>query len=352
MKRTANFLTVAAAALGALVAPAAASAEPVAAPGAATSVREYAGSIVFSRFDATTQQWRLAVRRAGAPAAEVLPVAPGNRPFQADIGPDSAGRPSVVYQRCAPVTGAPTGCDLFIFSLDGATGERSINNANDPAHNDLGPTIWRGRIAWTRDYGQGSEPNPVVYTKALTAPRSRPSTRLPGVPQRRCGDVDTRVCGPTTGRTVRELELSGENLAQSVSYGCGGCSGVDQSEVRMVDLGDRSARQIAFQVVGLSGQQLLGLSFSGGRINWYRACLGDPSGCIGGRAGAFRATLTSGRYERGPGGPIEVHGFADAATTQYQVIGCSEETQGPFNANCRIEQLPEPAYTPTRAPLR
>jgi hypothetical protein len=151
---------------------------------------------------------------------------------------------------------------------------------------------------------------------------------------------------------VHELELWGENLAQSVSYGCGGCSGVDQSEVRLVDLGDRSARQIAFQVVGLSGQRLLGLSFSGGRINWYRACLGDPSGCIGGRAGAFRATVASGRYERGPGGPIEVHGFADASTAQYQVIGCSEETQGPFNANCRIERVAEPPHTPTRPARR
>jgi hypothetical protein len=139
-----------------------ASAEPVAAPGAATTVREYAGTIVFSRFDAATQQWQLAVRRAGAQATEVLPVAPSIRPFQADIGPDSAGRPSVVYQRCAPVTGPPTGCDLFIYSLDAATGERSIDNASDPEHNDLGPTVWRGRIAWTRDHGRGSEPNPVV----------------------------------------------------------------------------------------------------------------------------------------------------------------------------------------------
>jgi hypothetical protein len=225
-----------------------------------------------------------------------------------------------------------------------------VRNANDPDHNDFAPTIWRGRIAWARDYGRGSEPNPIVYTKALTAPRSRPSTRLPGVPQRRCGEIGTNRCGPTVGRTVRELELWGENLAQTVSYSCGGCEGIDQTELRLADLGDRSARKIAFQVVGLSGQSLLGPSFSGGRVNWYRACLGDPSGCIGGRAGAFRATLGGSRYERAPAGPIEVRGFADATTAQYQVLGCSEETQGPFNANCRIEQLAEPAYTPTRAP--
>ena len=203
-----------------------------------------------------------------------------------------------------------------------------------------------------RDYGRGSEPNPVVYTKELTAPRSRPSVRQPGVPQRRCGDVDQRVCGPTTGRTVRELELWGKNLAQSVSYGCGACSGIDQAELRLVDVTRRSSRQVAFQVVGLSGQSLVGPSFATGRLSWYRACLGDPSGCVGGRARPFRTTVTLGRYERGPAGPAAVHGFATSGAAQYEVLGCSEETQGPFNANCRIERLAPPAYTPTRAPLR
>jgi hypothetical protein len=356
MKRIAVLpIVVAALAAGlaaALAVPVAASAAPVATPGAATTVREYAGTIAFSQFDPATGQWRLAVRRAGAAAPELVPVAPSRRPFQVDIGPDSSGRPELIYERCLATPGAPSGCDLFVHALDGASGERPVRNANDPRHNDTAPTIWRGRIAWTRDYGAGSTPNPIVYTKALTAPRSRPSTRLPGVPQRRCGDVDTGVCGPTTLRSVRELELWGENLAQTVSYGCGGCSGISQGELRLVDVGDRSARQIAFQIIGLSGQSLVGPSFSGGRVNWYFACLGDPAGCQGGRSGPFRATLTGSRYERGPGGPIEVHGFADAATTQYQVVQCSEETQGPFNAGCHIEQLPEPAYTPTRVRRR
>ena len=347
MKRISTLL-----ALAALAVPAAASAEPVAAPGAATGVREYAGTIVFSQLDATTRQWRLAVRRAGAPAAEVLPVAPSTRPFRADIGPDSAGGPTLIYQRCAATPGVPTGCDLFVYSLERATGERPVDNANDPEHNDLAPTVWRGRIAWVRDYGRGSEPNPVVYTKELTAPRSRPSVRQPGVPQRRCGDVDRRVCGPTSGRTVRELELWGRNLAQSVSYGCRACAGIDQAELRLVDVTRQSARQVAFQVVGLSGQSLVGPSFAAGRVAWYRACLGDPSGCVGGRAGAFRMSLSTARYERGAAGPIAVRGFADATTSHYQVLGCSEETEGPFNANCRIERISAPAYTPTRPPLR
>jgi hypothetical protein len=349
MKRISLFAVAAALLTAAL--PAAASADPVAAPGAPTDVREYQGTIVFSQFDAGTQQYRLAVRRAGAAAAELLPVAPSSRPFDADIGPDGAGRPALIYQRCAATPGAPTGCDLFVYSLDGTTGERPVRNANDPDNDDIAATIWRGRIAWTRDYGRGSEPKPIVYTKTLTAPRSRPSTRLPGVPQRRCGDVDPGVCGPTTGRSVSELELLGENLAQTVSYGCRGCSGIDQSELRLVDVGDRSARQIAFQVVGLSGQSLVGPSFAAGRVAWYRACLGDPSGCLGGRSGPFRATLTTGRYERASG-PVVVHGFVDADAQLYEVLQCSEEARGSFNANCRIERVPAPAYSPTRPPLR
>src|SRR3954463_15146238 len=102
-----------------------------------------------------------------------------------------------------------------------------------PTHNAKTPPLGRGGIAWARDYGSGSEPNPIVYTKALSAPRSQPSRRLPGVPQQRRGDVDRNVTGPTTGRTVQDLELWGENLALTVSYGCGGCSGIDQSELRL-----------------------------------------------------------------------------------------------------------------------
>jgi hypothetical protein len=159
------------------------------------------------------------------------------------------------------------------------------------------------------------------------------------------------VCGPTSGRTVQALELSGDNLALSVSYGCRGCSGIDQTELRLDDLTDRSARQIAFQVTGLSGQSLVGPSFSAGRIGWYKACLGDPSGCLHGEGGPFRYTLASGRYERASG-PARVDGFADTGTQLYQVLGCSEETQGPFNADCRIETVAPPAYAATRPPLR
>jgi hypothetical protein len=352
MARIRFLLAAAVAALAVLALPALASADTVATPGAPTSVREFSGTIVFSQFDQATNRWFLTVRRAGATAVERLPVASSPRAFDADIGPDSSGRPELIYQRCAEGTGVPRGCDLFVYSLDGGTGERPVRNANDPDHNDTNATIWRGRIAWSRDYGQGSEPNPIVYTKTLTAPRSQPSKRLPGVPQRRTGDVDPSVSGPTTGRTVQDLELWGENLALTVSYGCGGCAGIDQSELRLDDLGDGSARQVAFQVVGLSGQTLVGPSFFNGRLGWYKACLGDPSGCQQGQGGPFRYALTARTYQRGTPGPVRLDGFTDTGSLLYEVVGCNEETTDPSNANCRIDTVAPPAYTATRPPLR
>lgn len=344
-------ISLAIAAIAALTLPAVAHAETIATPGAATSVKEFQGNVVFSQFDAATNQYFLTVRRAGAAAPERLSVAPSARPFDADIGPDSSGRPELIYQRCSPPPGVPTGCDLFVFSLANATGERPVRNANDPDHNDTNATIWRGRIAWSRDYGSGSEPNPIVYTKALSATRSQRSRRLPGVPQHRTGDVSGSPARPTSGRTVQDLELWGENLALTVSYGCGGCSGIAQSELRLDDLGDDSARQVAFQVVGLSGQTLAGPSFFNGRLGWYKACLGDPAGCRQGQGGPFRYSLTARTYQRSPDAD-RVDGFADTGTLLYEALGCSEETSGPFNANCRIDAVPPPAYTATRAPLR
>src|SRR3954470_8812058 len=226
-------IAIALATTAVLALPAAAAAQTVATPGAATPVKEFQGNLVFSQFDRTANRWFLTVRRAGAAAPERLPVASSGRAFDAGIGPDSRGPPALVYQRCNEPPGVPRGCDLFVFSLANATGERPVRNANDPDHNDMNPTLWRGRIAWSRDYGSGSEPNPIVCTKSHCAPRSHPSRRLPGVPHPRRGNVDRNVVGPTTGRTVRDLELWGENLALTVSYGCGGCSGIDQGELRL-----------------------------------------------------------------------------------------------------------------------
>jgi hypothetical protein len=350
MRRVPFLLGSAATAVVALVLPGAASAQTVTPVGAATAVREYAGTIVFSQFDQASSRWYLAVRRADATTIERLPVASSATPFDADIGPDSGGRPALIYQRCSGTTAEPTGCDLFVFSLAGGGGERPVRSANNPEKNDVEPTLWRGRIAWTREYGSRKHASPVVYTRKLTGPPSRRSTRLPGVPQRRCGDVDPG-CGPTTNRSVQALELRGDKLALTVRYGCRTCSGILQSELRLDDLGNRTSRQVAFQVIGLSGQSLVGPSFFAGRLAWYRACLGDPGGCKGGGV-PFRYRLSTHRYEKGAPGPVRLDGFADTGALLYEVVGCSEETQAPLNPNCRIDETAPPRYAATRRPRR
>jgi hypothetical protein len=330
-----------------LLCPCAAPAATVAQTGGPTAVREYAGTIVFSQFDPADVQWHLAVRRAGSRQVERLPVAPSTTPFEADIGPGDSGRPELIYQRCGGTAALPTGCDLFLLALTGGAGERPLRSANNPNRNDSSPTLWRGRIAWVREYGSQVRPKPVVYTRRL-ASGSRRSQRLPGVPRRRCGDVKGE-CGRTTGRAVDALELRGDRLALTVRFACRGCSGTSQSELRLDDLRKATSREVAFQVIGLSGQSLVGPSFFAGKLAWYKSCSVDPSGCR--RGGAFRYTLSTHRYERAAG-PVRVDGFADAGSLLYEVVGCTEQAQAPFVAGCRLDEVAPPPYERTRAPRR
>ena len=335
----------------------AASAATVALPGGvATAVREYGGTIVFSEWAQAERRWYLSVREVGAEQRR-LAVAPSAVPFDADIGTDSAGRPQLIYQRCAGTAGAPVGCDLFVFSLAAATGERPVRNANDPGRNDVGPTLWRGRIAWTREYGTGKDANPVVYTKLLTAPRSLPSTRLPGVPTTRCAEEVGLVeppCGATTNRGVEALELWGDNLGLIVRYVFEGLPGISQTELRLNRVSDRSAQQIAFLASGLNGQSFVGPSFFSGRLAWYRACAVTEASCNT-FVGPWRYRISTRRYEQGAPGPVLVSGFADTGTRLYEVVSCPDVSitavpAPPPAPACAITSVAPPAYAPVAAP--
>jgi hypothetical protein len=342
LRKLLSLLTLAAA----LLAPAAANAATITPLGGPTAVREYDGTLVFSQYDAATKQYTLMTRAPGQAPAPVPGVEPADRDFDADIGTDSSGKPELIYTRCDET------CDLFVYSLTNDTGERAVRNANDPENNDTTPTLWRGRIAWARIYGEQIDRKVVVYTKKLSTPRSTPSTRLPGVPENRCGDVDTDTCGKTNGRTVFALELYGKNLGQTVSYGCGGCSGTSQAELRLVDVNKRTSKQVVFQVVGLSGQSLIGPSFHNGTLSWYRACLGDPAACQGGKAYPYRYEIGTGRGFRAPGGPVRLDGYADTGSVLYEVAGCNFETAGDFNKDCRLDEVPAPSFSPSSLPKR
>lgn len=334
----------------ATTAPAAFAATVAQPGGVATAVRELGGTIVFSEYVQAERRWYLSVREAGTEQRRIA-VAPSAVPFAADIGTDSKGRPQLIYQRCAGTVSAPAGCELFVYSLANATGERPVRNANDPGRNDVGPTLWRGRIAWTREYGSGEDANPVVYTKTLTAPRSQPSTRLPGVPTTRCAEALGLVdppCGPTRFRRVTALELWGDNLGLIVRYLFEGLGGTSQTEARLTRVSDRSARQVDFLTSGLNGQSLVGPSFFGGRMAWYRACGVTEASCRT-FAGPWRYRLSTRAYERGARGPSLVSGFADSGTRLYEVVDCADapivavEAPPPTTA-CAISSVAPPSY--------
>ena len=315
--------------------PSPASAVIVARPVTSTELREYGGMIVFSEFDASQMRFRLVVRKVGADPQRVN-VPMSRSPFGADIGTDSRGRPQLVYARCGA-----RGCQPFAYSLADATGERPVRTVGViPGFGRV--SLWRGRIAWTQDRGLG----PVVYTKLLTAPRSQPATRLPGVPQHRCADGE-RVCPPTGGGTIEDLELWGTNLALIVRYGCPSCTAPARAEVRLDDVSDRSARKIAQLSLGPAGERLAGPSFFDGRLAWYQGCFASEPGCRS-EAGPWRYRLSTRTYERGSPGPLQVEDFADTGTRHY-VFLCSSETQGTeLNTGCRIEENTPPAYTSAR----
>ncbi len=110
-----------------------------------------------------------------------------------------------------------------------------------------------------------------------------------------------------------------------VGYLFEGLPGTSQSEVRVDSVSQRSARQIALQVIGLNGQFLAGPSLLDGRVAWYRSCAVQEASCRT-FAGPWRMRLSAGSYERGAAGPTPVPGFADTGSRLYEVACSLGET--------------------------
>ncbi len=315
----------------ALVAPAGAQAQTVDTVARPTQVRDDAGRVLYSDYDEAIGAYRLVVRDGGGETR--LPVAPQDEPFDADLGTDTAGRPAAIVSVCdrpAGGDGRSGGCDLFIHTL-GATAFRAVTNANTPDA-ETAPTIFRGRIAFARTYRSGA--GPIVYAKRLVAPRSRPSRRLPGVPQRRQGQA-------TRDRSVVALELAGETLGQSVTYDFRGAAGFRQNEIRLVDVEDAGSRQVARMVTGIAGQSFEGLSFAAGHVSWYKGCRScDQDGSFG----PYRYRPGS-AYLRARG-PRAVVGWSWFANGAYRVIrgGGEQDCEGLIEGGCPIELVPDPDW--------
>src|SRR3954453_12387909 len=125
--------------LAALAVPAAARAEfTIAETSRPTPVSAYAGHLVWSQYDAALNVFRLMETHASPSGAQTtaLPVPPRAVPFDADIGPDAAGAPTVFSSRAAtepqlagvaqpgpaglPVWATARGCDVYRFRLGAA----------------------------------------------------------------------------------------------------------------------------------------------------------------------------------------------------------------------------------------
>jgi hypothetical protein len=127
----------------------------------------YGGHVVWSQFDSASHQWSLQEWHAGRQSR--LPVPAREVPFDSDAGPDAAGRPVLVYSRCAieptiqpsgdddsPDWGGSRGCHVYELRLAPGAREHLLRAVFEPERSDTTPTIWRGRLAFARRVFHGT----------------------------------------------------------------------------------------------------------------------------------------------------------------------------------------------------
>jgi hypothetical protein len=268
-----------------------------------TTIATGQGIVAYSAYDPAVQGYRLMIDRLGKTVR--ADVAPSATPFDVDVGPTPAGHDYLVYSRCrSRAMPVPRGCDIYSYDVVNHR-EHRIDGA-DSARSEVHPTYWDGRLAFVRYYGSGDDPHPVVYTRRTRS--SRPSKRLPGLPDRRC--IERAGCGAVTG-TIDELELYGDHLAQTASTVSHVRYHRRLTELRLVGVDSGRSQQIAARGTGESGQHFIGPSFRAGRLYTYFTCRGDGGGCINGIGGAYRYRYSTGRWSKA------------ADTTQLAAFGVS-----------------------------
>ena len=201
-------------------------------------------------------RYALAVVRGGR--LRRLDVPTRAKPFDADVGPDTRGRPAIVFSQSG---------DLFIHRLHlGRT---------DPVRTARGggrhPTLWRARIAWVA--------GGAVLTRNRLLSRAAPSERVPGLP-RDATDVEVEARGP---------------LIATSDYHGAPHPDIPNQFVRLYDVAARRGRRVWVNGAGIAGQTIVGLSFAGPWLGFHRTCFGDPGGCDTG--GARRYHVAEDRYE-------------------------------------------------------
>jgi hypothetical protein len=274
--------------VAAAAAPAAAAPTTVAPLHGETAVRAFGGVQAWSDLDPADKQWHVTVRSNGQVARPSIPSAKGA--IEVDVGPGAGGAPVLAYVRCTDA------CRVVVSRIDGSAA-RTVPGSAGASH----PTVWGSRVAWVR--GKAT-----VMASALDGGR----TVLPGAPRREC-------YRPFTGKPVRcerpqnpsvdALELHGTQLALIDTYALQQAGGQGTTEVRTESIKGGPQRLVARLTIGEAGQTWVGPSWAKGRLFFYKACFGDPSGCVGGRGGAYGYDPARRTYVHA-GGSTVLSGFA------------------------------------------
>ncbi len=270
-----------------------------------TTVREYAGWLLFSRWDGA--RYHLATAHDGT--VRDLPVPTQRTPYDADAGPDSRGRPSGVVSLCRG------SCDLYVIGFDAGDKLRPVRNANTRGHDEIAPTVWRGRLAFGRRY---SRDKVIPYTKRLNALRAHPSDRLAGLPERRCGVGRPPSCRRIEDVGLPAMDLWGRWVAQSWTYQPLNLAGFRDNEIRLTNLRRSDTRQLATMGTGIAGQTYLGPSIAEGHVAFFRACQVGGGGCPTRNSGAIRYRISSRDYQLA-GASEAWSGWAWSGASDYHV---------------------------------
>lgn len=170
-------------AAGAALAPAAQAAPTVLSTELrAVPVAAWADTVVWSSYDAATNDYHLVVSRNGA-APQRLPVSPSANAFDVSLGTNRNGSTYAVYSRCTTPgtnTQPPTGCDLYRLSVPTGV-ETKLDKLSSPTWDEREPAIYRGTIAFIRRETHGGVTKDVLRTGS-TVSGARGTTALVSVP--------------------------------------------------------------------------------------------------------------------------------------------------------------------------
>jgi len=276
-----------------------------------TEVRSYDGIALFSSW--TGSAYRLSISRGGR-APETLPLPEQASPFDADIGPDTTGRPTIVVSRCDA-----TRCGLFTQRI----GSSTLRPVPATGRTSVRPSVWRDEVVWVEQSNSRVKPSARLLRRRLTDGARVASRSVPGVPR---------------GGAVEEVELHGRRVALSTTIDNAGICGT--REIRLVDIPKGDFKVIASQICGLNGQNWVGPSFARGSLYFARFCAANASGCGRGSYGAFRYRISDGATALAQFGRF-LTGWA------YDDAGRAYEARDPAG-DCAFPDQPPPPCTVVR----